>query len=83
MSDFFDDETYEDGHLLVKQEFPWAIDKPIEECEKEIFDAWNEGFDLHGRFSYLLARLKKAEMERDDAKADLVSEWEHQAGESL
>ena len=50
--------------------FPWPMDKPIEEIEEEV-ERNKDGYDqfVLSDIRYLLARLKKAESERDASRA--------------
>jgi hypothetical protein len=52
---------------MEENRFPWSMDKPIEEIEGEFRNMGKEAYTI---FRYLLARLKKAESERDEWKSE-------------
>lgn len=54
--------------------YPWPMDKPIEEFSRELSHSWANNEDLSRHIDYLLARLKLAEGERDSLIEQMAGE---------
>lgn len=62
---------------MNEQKFPWAIDMPVDEVE----DFYKHGPIVGSDFEdYLIARLKKAESERDEILITMEDQYQSNGG---